>query len=279
MRLADTLPGSLPGTSKPPRVEAAKRKNCRNAVFLLAGVACATTVARAEPTPAPTASPLKVIIEVHSRALCTALTSRIGPAIAGIIKNDQIIDQGHKGMLVVFSSPRQGRQQADYDLKYVVSALVHNIKALDDVLNAPLVFKETPTTDDARRAAALKAQVQAIEDKQKAALNAISGLVDTEAMGDARYEGIWGAPNSQDELGSMYKDTSLAPAGAGAAAANVTHDPNQRDVAGGPGDLMRQVEQAQTEIAALEAIAAPDITQVATECGATAKPSSTPQPR
>lgn len=182
-------------------------------------------------------------------------------------------------MLVVFSSARQGRQQADYDLKYVVSALVHNIKALDDVLNAPLVFKETPTTDDARRAAGLKAQVQAIEDKQKAALNAIGGLVDTEAMGDARYEGIWGAPNSQDELGSMYKDTSLAPAGAGAAAANVTHDPNQRDVAGGPGDLMRQVEQAQTEIAALEAIAAPDVTQVATECGATAKPSSTPQPR
>jgi hypothetical protein len=143
-------------------------------------------LASAQSAPAPQPTPLKQIIDVKSRPLCTALRDNIAIDLAGLIKNEQIIGEGRKAMNKIGSDQiKSGRQAIDQDelmIEDVVGSLVRNIVVLDKVLDDPKRFPTNPTTDDERLADRIKKQLQAVEDDQKLQLNWFNGTIETDRM-------------------------------------------------------------------------------------------------
>lgn len=145
-------------------------------------LATATVVA---PTPAPGPAPLaslKVIANVRSTPLCSALRSRVGPAIAALLQNDDTLAQAPAGFNRIYrdsflsAATGWGIPDAHYfldlgNLETLITPLTTNLKQVDDML-ADHVF-------DGPALAPVKAQLDAVEAHQKDALNAISGYDET----------------------------------------------------------------------------------------------------
>ena len=141
--------------------------------------------------PSPQASPLKQIIDVKSRALCTTLGSKIQIALVGLMKNDQVIEAGKRTFEKMAWDQAQGSKALEMDrlqLKNAVAAMVHNLYSIDQVLDDPSRFPPNPATDDERVADRMKAALQAVEERQKVQLNILNGTVETEALSAMRHE-------------------------------------------------------------------------------------------
>ncbi len=142
-------------------------------------------------TPSPQASPLKQIIDVKSRALCTTLGSKIQIALVGLMKNDEVIEAGKRTFEKMAWDQAQGSKALEIDrlqLKNAVAAMVHNLYSIDQVLDDPSRFPTNPATDDERVADRMKGALQAVEDRQKVQLNILNGTVETEALSGMRHE-------------------------------------------------------------------------------------------
>jgi hypothetical protein len=147
-------------------------------------------------TPNPASTPPKEIINVRTRALCSTLTQRIAPAVAGIIKNDQLIDLGRHeiGKLGADVAAQSNRAHMDQlELKNIVDAMVHNLATIDGIMDSAR-FSAAPTTDDERLAAAMKEHLLAVAARQRAAINVLDGMVETSDLGTLPHEGIDDSP-------------------------------------------------------------------------------------
>jgi hypothetical protein len=135
------------------------------------GIALALLLAQtpaAAPSPQP--SPLKQIIDVKARALCTTLGSNIQVTLVGLMKNDAVIEAGRRAFVKMAWDQAQGSKALDIDrlsIKNAVAAMVHNLYGIDQVLDDPARFPPQPKTDDERTADRMKAALQAVEDRQK----------------------------------------------------------------------------------------------------------------
>jgi hypothetical protein len=145
----------------------------------------------ASPSPSPPAN-LPEIGRVHSNTLCTALRVRIAPTVVGLMKNDEIISAGHRAFA------KMGRDTADNSsgsieidklyLEQVETRLVHNLKVVDMLLADAKLFPANATTDDERDATLMKAQLLAVADSQRKALDLVSGTLETESLGQMQHD-------------------------------------------------------------------------------------------
>jgi hypothetical protein len=259
-------------------------------MILAAGLAAQLALTGQTPArPSPQPSPLKQIIDVKSRSLCTALRDNVAVSLAGLISNDSNIDIGRKAMMKMGGDEVKGSTAGKMDAlvgENVVGSIVHNLVLIDQKLNDPERFPANPKTDDDRLALQVKAQLQAIEDAQKLQLNVLNGTVETVNMNGMRHD----MPANQVVVsgsggGGKTPEAPLTttPAPDSIAAAGVAPDKNTTEtrtlVAGGIigttyyGSLAGAMMGEQQHTLALENAATATIRQVAAECsGATPSP-------
>jgi hypothetical protein len=169
-------------------------------------------------TPQPTASPLKQIVEVHSRQLCQTLTERVEPAVVGLMKNDQIIEEGRRGLKkTAADAVAHASQTMDYfALANIAYALTRNLATIDGILDDPARFSSQPKTSDERLAADIKAQLLNLVTRQKVVLNALYGVVETANLGEMQTDfgehNITSTP-LRPQLGPPAFSSPLAQAG------------------------------------------------------------------
>jgi len=165
---------------------------------LSAALLCAaigtTAATAATPAPAPTLSPLPEIYHSVSRPLCSALHTKVAPAIAMMAQNDVTIAKSPP-MFKDYITARFNQSDAAQTLTLIhleslVTPLVNNVLAIQKLLDDPSVFSLNPKTDDEKRLADLKAKMLESLAAQQAALDIINGFVDTQNMSDMQHQGF-----------------------------------------------------------------------------------------
>jgi hypothetical protein len=168
--------------------------------------------------PQPSASPLKQIIEVRSRTLCQTLTERVEPAVAGLMKNDQVIEAGQRRLRRASADQASGASP-EFDrfvLSNVALVLNRNLLTIDAILDDPARFPLQPKSDDERTAADIKGKLLDLVRGQKLLVNALYGLVETQNLGDMQTnfgEHNITSSSSSPPLGPQPFATLLAVAG------------------------------------------------------------------
>jgi hypothetical protein len=151
---------------------------------MLALVLAATVlpVTTPQPQPQPALVQLKTIARLRATPFCSALRSHVAPAIEHIMATDKAIDASppiFKTMYrddVVLKST--GRMNLDVQhMESLITPMTSNIEAAEALLrNAPL--------------GEIGRQLQSAIDRQKAALNVVSGFVATYQLGEVQRGGI-----------------------------------------------------------------------------------------
>ena len=195
--------------------------------------------ATVNPTAAPSPAPLKTIITVHSSALCSTLGGPVFYLVGGLQANDRVID-GSKPLLLSMGQElvpdNIAADQLDKEEKAIgigaggthntnpallmdnqhlyqaVSEIVHNLAAIDAVLNDPTKFPAVAKTDDDKAALQLKAKLQAVADAQRKNLNMLSGLEETFSLQDliAKGDGTQGTINADFKKPNLYGQGQLS---------------------------------------------------------------------
>lgn len=164
------------------------------AALAIASVSVASAAATPTPAPAAAGTPPPEIYHGVSRPLCSALQTKIRPAIGMMLQNDQTIAQSpplFKDYISGQSSGSSSRSDfAVFKLNQLVTPLVNNILAIQKLLEDPTIFPPNPSTDDDKRLAKLKSQMFTALADQQAALDIINGFVDTQQLGDMQHEGF-----------------------------------------------------------------------------------------
>lgn len=164
----------------------------------VASLLAAAVAASPSPSPQPT---LKTIITVHSSAFCTVLGEAVRPALAGLIRNDQLIERGHTTYVDagyrathgaidtpsiggVIGPPATSQSPADAMMvenrqRRLAKTLADNIAAVDTLLSDKKRFATVTATDDAAKLLSIQSQLNAIAAKQRTAANIISGEVES----------------------------------------------------------------------------------------------------
>ena len=151
------------------------------------------------PTPSPTSSPLKTIAHVISTPFCTALRRNIAPAIGHVLDNDRII-AASKPMFVQFARDhaqalKSGGSKASEDLdilhlENLIGPMVQNQQQIESLLgNSSTTFPVRPLLNDDKQIVGLRLQLLNVLEEQKGVLDLVSGLVDTQQLGELQAAG------------------------------------------------------------------------------------------
>jgi hypothetical protein len=198
------------------------------------------------PTPAP--------VQVRSKALCTTLRENVRIALAGLMENDAVIDTGRKAYRKMAEDRTAKSGAISSDRLYVensVSALVHNLAQIDDLLSDPARFPVAGQSADALATIQMKDQLSAIASEQRKALNILNGVLETGDFDDAQKIGVH--PDVKSSLTSIpgQVDTSgIADIDSSAALDHVADD----------------IEALQGQAQTLESKAATTVLAVAAQC-------------
>lgn len=163
-------------------------------IALGALVALAASPAAAVSAPKPAPTPLKTITHMHISPMCTALGKVIGPAIAKVLQNDKYIASS-KPLFHDFSQAAAAGQNggakdmAVERLETLIGPLVKNTQAIDKLLSDPYAFPKVAYSDDDQKLLQMRAQLRAVNNQQKKALDVISGFVDTQQLGELQAAG------------------------------------------------------------------------------------------
>jgi hypothetical protein len=147
------------------------------ALFLAASLAAGAI-------PQPASSPLKTIIDVKARTLCRTLAEHVQPAVAGLMKNDRMIDLS-VSVLDKTAADMTGGGSINLDmlqLKNVALALNRNVETIDKILDDPAHFPLHPNTPDEWTEDEIKQDLLKILTRQKLVVNALYGTADTHAL-------------------------------------------------------------------------------------------------
>jgi hypothetical protein len=250
--------------------------------MLKAGIVAALLIAQ-EPigVPSPQPSPLKQIIDLKARPLCTTLGHNVQIALVGLMKNDDVIEAGRRTFIKMAWDQAQGSSALDMDLlniKNEVSALVGNLYQIDQILDDPARFPLNPTTADERAADRMKAALQAVEAEQKAQLNVLDGTLETDELSGMRHNYAEYNPtvnNPRQSSVPTAAPATMTNAGVQAPKPAATvmprvNDSSQNDygVAGNTSNagLARAIANGQTSVAFVEGDATTVIVSVADDC-------------
>lgn len=246
--------------------------------MLMAIVLAAVTGApAASPSPAPL-TPLKVIGSVRSTPFCTALHETIGPAIAGVLSNDDLIATSKPAFAKLYHDDVLARSEARthfdvYALEKLIGPIVANVKRVDTLLDAK--------SDNDPKLKAMREKLKAVVAQQKESLNVISGFVATEQLGELQNDSELGNWQSALVLGGQSQNSGpslgSAPAAGNLFSAGVhNRNPGPRDPSYnannvGPtydpfAPLVTQIEQQRAAAQSSESDAAKLVAAALTEC-------------
>lgn len=145
----------------------------------------AVVLAALAAAPAPSASPLKEIIRVTGRPLCSALKDRIGPSVAALLENDAVAGDGTQQIYQMGRDAGRPWMQIDkLHLENDISRIVRNLDTVDRLLraaNADAAANEGADRDTIEK---LAAKLRAVADAQRAQLNTLDGTLESEQMAE-----------------------------------------------------------------------------------------------
>jgi hypothetical protein len=203
--------------------------------FLVTAVAAVSSqqpAAAAAPSPSPSDAPLKEIGRVGSTIYCTMLSKQIAPAVLGLMKNDEVIGAGHRAFTKMSEdalSRSTGHLALDHAyLGQVISAAAHNLELVQRLLADRTYFPDEPQTDEERSALELKARLQAVLTQQNAALNILSGTLETDLMGQMQSELDTNLQTAAGKPGGMSTPKPIDPSQFIGAAGLPDAGPNSR---------------------------------------------------
>lgn len=160
--------------------------------MLLAVVLTGATAPAPQATPTP--ADLPEIYHTMSRPLCSALATKIRPAIALMLQNDATIAKSpplFKDYIQLASAgSTSGRDMAVYHLNNLVTPLVQNSLAIQKLLEDPEVFPPVARSDDDKRLVDLKTKMLKTLATQQASLDIINGFVETQQLDSMQHEGF-----------------------------------------------------------------------------------------
>ena len=177
----------------------------------------------AAPSPEPSPAILQEIGRVRSRTpLCSTLREAVAPSILALLKSDSVLSAGGRTFVTMGKHElERSRGQLELDrlqLDKQVVAIVKNLQAVDILLMDTKRFPKVATTDDERRALAIKAQLLQIAKAQNDALNVISGTLETDRMGQMQHDfptkinAATAVPGGHaDQPGTAATDPDLGP--------------------------------------------------------------------
>jgi hypothetical protein len=185
----------------------------------------------AEPAPSP---PLKTITRVHASPLCTTLKGSVLFLTQGLQANDRLIESSKPLLLQMGQDfipvsdvgksfgARARRFAGAHDpspallldnehLAELTNEIVHNFAIIDAMLNDPERFPTTKSDDD-QKVLLLKAELQAVADRQRGALNILYGLSDTLSLQElvAKGDGMQGATGGGGAAGAGQADQDVS---------------------------------------------------------------------
>lgn len=176
----------------------------------------------ASPSAAQSTAPLKEIYHAHASTLCTALRHNLFPAAEGLRSNDALVSQGQAILVKTAEdaaryaasvSPTDASNAADpfaqeaganagsasatgggnagsemdgYQLGILSQNLAKNLAKVEAFLDDSHSFSTTPTSDDERALALAKSRLEAVVARQRASLNILSGITETNAANDLK---------------------------------------------------------------------------------------------
>jgi len=193
--------------------------------MVLAAAFAVPAAAATAPAPTPTPPDLPEIYRTVSRPLCSALATKIRPAVALMLQNDATIAKGTPlfGDYIKMSAAGSsaGQDMSIHRLNNLVTPLVQNTLAVQKLLEDPSVFPPKPQNDDDKHLLELKDQMLKALATQQASLDIINGFVETQQLGEMQHEGfgylhaITGQNSSPGETSQtgMDQEPQTLPAG------------------------------------------------------------------
>lgn|GEM_PF-4112142 len=174
------------------------------------------------PSPASSTPPLKTIVTVKTSAVCAALREVVAPAVRDVLVNDGQFEKSAPLLNAASSAyvmaPRVGMDMMR--LETPETTIARNLIDAETRLDDPrLAQAQSPAIDGIRK------ELEAVIERQKTALNIISGTVETGSfyiMMHTEGAAIMNAANAppQSSAGSVNSVLSLTindPVGVGAA--------------------------------------------------------------
>jgi hypothetical protein len=162
--------------------------------MLLAVVLTATAATAPSPEPTPTPPNLPEIYHTMSRPLCSALATKIRPAVALMMQNDMTIAKSpplfSDYIKLTAAGSDSGRDMAVYRLNNLVTPLVQNTLAVQKLLEDPDVFPTVAHTDDDKRLIDMKTKMLKALATQQSSLDIINGFVETQQLSAMQHEGF-----------------------------------------------------------------------------------------
>jgi len=139
------------------------------------------------PLPTQTAPPLKEITHVVASPLCSTLNEKGRPAIAGLMLNDGLTDYVGPVIARYYRDMYANHSAAaDFDIvrmREVAMRMAHNLEVVDAILaSVPKPDPKAVPTSAQRQVEDLRDKLNAVQNAQRATINVVSGLAETEAM-------------------------------------------------------------------------------------------------
>jgi hypothetical protein len=168
------------------------------AALLLSGLLATSGFALAQ-TQAPSSPPRSSgvppeIYRTTVRPLCSALRTKIQPAIGMMLQNDDLIAKS-PAQFKEYSQGQFAKSDAQRSLALVrlsnlVTPIADNAIAIEKLLDDPNVFPPNERTSDDKQKNELKRQLLISLAQQQASLDIINGFVETQNLADMQHEGF-----------------------------------------------------------------------------------------
>jgi hypothetical protein len=288
-------------------------------ILALAAIAPAPPIAAAGTPASPepnNRTPPPQIYHIITRPLCSELHRHIAPAIAMILQNDQNIKKGpelfsnynrdalngvdntasnnagpHGGVETNDSSTMTPSQNMVLlGMENLMSPIANNIIATQKMLDAPALTQGTGNVEDDKQLQEMRAKLIKAVATQNAALDIISGFVQTQQMGDLQHAGqeYISATTQSDMRNGQPSTASPNPLMVDPNQAGLPPNPYDLNLAAVPGltlgynpvtRLLEALHWTIQETATRENDAAKSVMNGAAECAAsTPKPAASSKP-
>jgi hypothetical protein len=206
------------------------------------------------PSPAPSPAP--------GRETCTTLRENVRTALAGLMKNDEVIESGRKAYQKMSADRTGSTRDLAIDRLYVenaIAALVHNLAIVDAQLADPQRFPPDLATG-APSTAAMKAQLTGIAAQQKKSLDLLSGALETGNFNAMQNPND--GPTVANSRSSLSAPSAVQNPSAAMGTLGSTPDDNVAD----------EISQQQAQLQSLESKASMTVMSAAAACNGLTPP-------
>ena len=201
-----------------------------------ANVLGVVALAEAPPSPVPAASDLPIIGRTRATTpFCVTVRDNVAPAVLGLMTVDELLGVSRGDYRRMAGDSDLAQNFGRIRLGKTVLAMARDLAVVRGLLNDQRRFPRTAVTDDDRLALRLRSQLQAVADRQEAALDMVNGVLETDLMSQM----MSGIPRAPQYGGSRHFYHAVADA----------------------------LGEQQANVAKAEAELAPTVVAAASECG------------